>query len=126
LPALAPPPPSLPPPLLLLEESADPPEDVAEATEADEEDEDPEELRELVLELLLGTVRVEPETDAESGPCRAPRNCGATSEAYLSAAVVPVSRTVRSRPPAKTLTVRTCVGPAFPAPGAGAGWRARK
>jgi hypothetical protein len=110
LPALAPPPPPppLPPPLLLLEESADPPEDVAEATEADEEDvEDPEELRELLLELLLGTVRVEPETDAESGPCRLPRNCGATSEAYLSAAVVPVSRTVRSRPPAKALTVRT-------------------
>jgi hypothetical protein len=73
----------------------------------DEEDEDPEVLRELVRELLLGTVSVEPATFAELIPCRAPRNCGAISEAYLSAAVVPVSRTVRSRPPVKTLTVRT-------------------
>jgi hypothetical protein len=99
--------------------------DDATVATVDEEVEDVEVLRELDLELL-GTVKVEPATFAALIPRRLPRNCGATSEAYLSAAVVPVSRIVRSRPPAKALTVRTCVGPAFPAPGAGAGWRARK
>lgn len=71
--------------------------------------------------MLLGTVRVELATFTVLRVRRLPRICGATSEAYLSAAVVPVRRIVRSRPPVKTLTVRTWVGPAFPAPGAGAG-----
>ena len=50
--------------------------------------------------------RVPPPCMAMARPPRPPLSCGAISDTYLSAAVTPVSRTVRSKPPVDTVAVR--------------------
>jgi hypothetical protein len=60
----------------------------------------------------------------EPGPRRLPRSCGATKEAKFWADVLPVIRTVRSKPPRNTFAVRTGVGSARPDSGPGSDRRA--
>jgi len=73
-----------------------------------EDEEKAEELEPEVRRALLGTETVVERAILDSpAPRRLPRICGATSPAKFCAAVVPVSRIVRSRLPRKTLAVRT-------------------
>jgi hypothetical protein len=69
-----------------------------------------------------------PKLETDIPPPRPPRNCGATSEAYRSATVVPDNRIVRSSVPRVTGVEFTTTGPAPPPPPvtAGAIWSLRK
>lgn len=85
--------------LALLEEEDEP----VALPEADELVEAVEELEELLLPPVL--------PPPPPPPPRMPRNCGAASEANLSADVTPVSRMDRSSVPAATTAVRTSTVP---------------
>jgi hypothetical protein len=71
--------------------------------------------RNVGLLEIAPVVAREAEGSAEFGPRRLPRNCGTTSAAKRSGAVVPVSRMVRSSgaDATRSLRIAPCWAPAF-------------